>query len=283
MPYKTERYTAGEFTSRVWPVKPGSYKVFSPNKSIAVALLEGVSLPDLSGIDLPALAIAGTITTENLGVEHIVKNLIANPHLRHLILYGTEIQGHYPGDALLRLHENGTDPKGRIIGARGARPVLKNLTQLEIEHFRSQVQIINLIGHTDVSPLVTRGAELGMLDPAPYEQGLRVDLVEAKRAEPARRLKLDAMGYFVVMVMTGRPNPLVVEHYTNDGVLQNVIEGTEAATVCSTILELGLVSQLDHAAYIGRELARAELSLKSGMRYVQDRAQGHSEACGECG
>ena len=87
MPYKTERYTAGEFASRVWPVQPGSYKVFSPNKSIAVALLEGVSLPDLSGIDLPALAIAGTITTENLGVEHIVKNLIANPHLRHLIRF----------------------------------------------------------------------------------------------------------------------------------------------------------------------------------------------------
>ena len=42
MPYKTERYTAGEFASRVWPVQPGSYKVFSPNKSIAVALLAGV-------------------------------------------------------------------------------------------------------------------------------------------------------------------------------------------------------------------------------------------------
>jgi tetrahydromethanopterin S-methyltransferase subunit A len=264
-------------------VQPGSYIVFCSTKSIAVVLLEGVSVADLDGIDLSALAIAGNITTENLGVEHLVKNVIANPFIRHLVLFGTEIQGHLPGDALLSLHENGADPNGRINRARGARPVLKNLTQLEIEQFMSQVQILNLVGNTDLALLVTRVAELGNLDVSPYEQGLQVDLVEAKRAEPARRLKLDKAGYFVIMVMTGRPSPLVVEHYTNDGVLRNVIEGTEAATVCSTIIELGLVSQLDHAAYIGRELARAEFALSAETRYVQDKAQGHSDACKECG
>ena len=281
-PYKTEKYTASEFASRAWPVQPGSYTVFSPTKPIAVALLESVSLRNQSGIDLSAVAIAGTITTENLGVEHLVKNIIANPFIRHLVLFGTEIQGHFPGDALLRLYENGTDPSGRIVGAQGARPVLKNVTKLETEHFRSQVQIINLLGKTDMPLLVTRVAELAMLDLAPYEQGLRVDLVEPKRAEPAHRLKLDKAGYFVIMVMTSRPNPLVIEHYTNDGVLRNVIEGTESATICATILEMGLVSQLDHAAYLGRELARAELSLNSGTRYLQDKAQGDSDACSEC-
>jgi tetrahydromethanopterin S-methyltransferase subunit A len=282
-PYKTEKYTASEFASKAWPVQPGNYLVFSPTQSVAVALLEGVSLSDLSGVGLAALAMAGTITTENLGVEHLVKNLIANPHVRHLVLFGTEIQGHYPGDALLRVHEDGTDPKGRIIGARGARPVLKNLTQLEIEQFKSQVHITSLIGKTDLPMLVARVAELANLDPAPYKQGLRVDLVEAKRAEPARRLKLDKAGYFVVMVMAGRPNPLVVEHYSNDGVLRNVIEGSDAATLCATIVDLGLVSEFDHAAYIGRELAKAEVALNSGTRYVQDKAQGHSERCDECG
>ncbi|MEW6489827.1 MAG: DUF4346 domain-containing protein [Thermodesulfobacteriota bacterium] len=33
-----------------------------------------------------------------------------------------------------------------------------------------------------------------------------------------------------------------------------------------------LVSRLDHVAYLGRELARAEHALRSGARYVQDGA-----------
>jgi tetrahydromethanopterin S-methyltransferase subunit A len=256
--------------------------VFSRTNSVALALLQGVSLDDLSSIDLSAVAIAGTITTENLGIEHLTKNVIANPHIRQLVLFGSEIPGHLPGDALLRLNENGIDSKGYIISAQGARPVLKNLTRLESDHFRSQIKVTNLIGMIDVSILATRLAELKQFALPPYESGLRVDLVEARRAEPARRLKLDRAGYFVIMVMLGEELPIVVEHYTNDGVLRNVIEGSEAASVCATIVEMKLVSQLDHAAYLGRELAKAELSAATKMGYIQDKAQGHSHSCNGC-
>ena len=118
---------------------------------------------------------------------------------------------------------------------------------------------------------------------SPYNSGLRIDLVEPRQAEPARRLTLDKAGYFVIMVMHGRERPLVVEHYSNEGVLLNVIEGADSASICATIVEMKLVSQLDHAAYLGRELARAELSCSPMRRYVQDKAQGHSEQCDECG
>ena len=37
-------------------------------------------------------------------------------------------------------------------------------------------------------------------------------------------------------------------------------------------IEKGLVSRLDHAAYLGKELARADESLRSGDPYVQDAA-----------
>jgi tetrahydromethanopterin S-methyltransferase subunit A len=40
----------------------------------------------------------------------------------------------------------------------------------------------------------------------------------------------------------------------------------------STIIENGWVSQLSHAAYLGKELARAELALRLGGEYVQDGA-----------
>jgi tetrahydromethanopterin S-methyltransferase subunit A len=66
----------------------------------------------------------------------------------------------------------------------------------------------------------------------------------------------------------------LVEHYTNDGVVDVTIEGASPSAVYSAAIEKGLVSRLDHAAYLGRELARAERSLETGERYVQDRAPG---------
>jgi tetrahydromethanopterin S-methyltransferase subunit A len=115
---------------------------------------------------------------------------------------------------------------------------------------------------------------LGHQPVQPYEAGLKVDLVEIQAAKPARRLKLDPEGYFVIMVMEDKENPLLVEHYSNDGILKNMIEGKDSASICATLIENKLISQLDHAAYLGRELAKAELSISRGSRYKQDRAQG---------
>jgi dihydropteroate synthase len=33
---------------------------------------------------------------------------------------------------------------------------------------------------------------------------------------------------------------------------------------------MGLVSTLDHAAYLGSELAKAEVALRTGKEYIQD-------------
>ncbi len=65
---------------------------------------------------------------------------------------------------------------------------------------------------------------------------------------------------------------LLLEHYGNDGVLDAVIEGKTAAEIYIPAIERKLVSRLDHAAYLGKELARAEQALLSGMAYVQDAA-----------
>ncbi len=51
-----------------------------------------------------------------------------------------------------------------------------------------------------------------------------------------------------------------------------VIEGKDARSVYATIIANGWVTQLSHAAYLGKELARAEISLYRGVPYVQDGA-----------
>jgi len=152
--------------------------------------------------------------------------------------------------------------------------VLKNLTECEISHFRKQIQIINLIGERDLSELTRQLELLNKQAVQPYEAGLKVDLVEIQSAKPAKRLKLDPAGFFVIMVMKGKEHPLLVEHYGNDGRLKHMIEGVDSASICATLIEKKLISQLDHAAYLGRELAKAELSLLSDSKYTQDQAQG---------
>jgi tetrahydromethanopterin S-methyltransferase subunit A len=274
-PFKIEIIKPDDFTIKNWPVQPGDYRVLKATKSIALAVLKGIDLDNPALATLHSrIAIIGSITTENLGVEHLVKNLISNPFLRHLVLWGEDVEGHLPGDALINLFCNGVDKKKRIIGARGARPVLKNLTQSETQHLRRQIQVFDMIGRKDISELNNRLELFNKQATQPYEAGLKVDLVEIKKAKPSRRLKLDPAGYFVIIVMREKEYPLLVEHYSNDGRLMNIIEGMDSASICATLVESNLISQLDHAAYLGRELAKAEISLVSDFTYRQDRAEG---------
>jgi dihydropteroate synthase-like protein len=50
------------------------------------------------------------------------------------------------------------------------------------------------------------------------------------------------------------------------------VAGESAREVMDTLLELELVSRLDHAAYLGRELEKAELALRFNRSYAQDDA-----------
>jgi len=53
-----------------------------------------------------------------------------------------------------------------------------------------------------------------------------------------------------------------------------VTEAGNATDGYTSVLAAGLVSRLDHAAYLGRELTRAEHALRSGTRYRPDAAPG---------
>ncbi len=48
------------------------------------------------------------------------------------------------------------------------------------------------------------------------------------------------------------------------------VAGRNARDILNTLIERGLVSRLDHAGYLGRELERAEIALRLKRSYVQD-------------
>ena len=263
-----------------WPPLPGSYTVLRFHAAVAVCTLNSEHLVAALANDRPeGLAIVGTLNTENLGIERVIKNVLCNPNIRALVQCGDDTQqavGHLPGQSLVSLLENGVDERGRIRGSRGKRPVMKNVTTAQIEAFRSQVRLVSLIGENDPKVISKAVVEAGHASPGAFGGAPKDVKMPVVGATEPQHLVPDPAGYLVVYPDVSRAL-LLVEHYTNAGVLDSVIEGHTATAVYSTIIERGLVSRLDHAAYLGRELARAHHTLRTGEPYVQDRAPGELE------
>jgi tetrahydromethanopterin S-methyltransferase subunit A len=51
---------------------------------------------------------------------------------------------------------------------------------------------------------------------------------------------------------------------------KEVIEGKDSRSILRTIIENSWVTHFSHYAYLGKELAKAEISIKYGLRYLQD-------------
>jgi tetrahydromethanopterin S-methyltransferase subunit A len=263
-----------------WPPHPGEYIVGNPSASVAICTLSNRALPQkLIAAVGPDLAIAGRCDTENIGIEKVVLNLLTNSHIRWLILCGVEAPGHRAADAFLQLKERGVDANMKVLESASWRPVLKNLTLFDVARFREQIELINLIGVTTVSKIVAAAHEVAKKPTAALsfqtsdnssKIASRVERLEARAPEI---LRLDKAGFFVVLPQAAT-GLIICEHYENNGRLAHVIEGREGAVIAATVIQEGLVTQLDHAAYLGRELTKAEIALKTGSGYEQDAALG---------
>lgn len=278
-----------------WPPYPGDYRVLGYTRPVAVCTLHSDDLvAPLADARPDGVSVVGALQTENLGIERIVENVVANPHIRRLVLCGEDTEGrigHFPGQSLKALVEHGTDEEGRIVEAEGRRPALENITDAMVARFREQVEIVDRIGEGAVETLVDEIEAVADQAPEPMDRAWESsrDTVRTIPAREPERLRLDRAGYVVITPDRNRGR-LVAEHYTNDGVLDAVVAGESARAVMHALLDEDLVGRMDHAAYLGRELALAELALTEGRTYVQDRAPGEidetsgaSDDSGTCG
>ena len=262
-----------------WPPLPGDYVVVRHGAPVAVCTLNGFALASEIGDRLPSgLAIAGALHTENLGIERIIRNVLANPNVRFVVLCGEDTRqaiGHLPGQSLAALCEDGIDEAGRIRGARGKRPVIRNVSREEVEAFRRQIELVDLSGEEDTARIAREVEACAARTPGPFDGAPAIAAIPVVAASEPARLVLDPAGFLVVY--PDRERGLVLEHYRKEGVLDLVIEGSTASAVGASAVERGFVSRLDHAVYLGRELARAEECLRTGAPYAQDRAPGPAQ------
>lgn len=258
-----------------WPPLPGDYRVLRYHAPVVVCTLMDDELAStVAGDAGPEVAIVGTMKTENLGIERLMQNVLANPHLRFVVLCGPDSQqavGHWPGQSLVALAHSGVDEHGRINGARGKRPFLLNLPRKAVEHFRRTVEIVDLISTTESSAVLDAVRRCALLNPGPAAAFTPEWQVPVIGGYLPPRMVADPEGYFVIYLDRTR-RLLSLEHYRNDGVLDAIIQGSSAAELYIPAIDRGMLSRLDHAAYLGRELARAEEALRTGEPYVQDAA-----------
>lgn len=270
-----------------WPPLPGDYTALRYRAPVAVcALTDGDLASTVAAQARPEVAIAGTLQTENLGIERVITNVLANPHIRFLVVCGADSRqaiGHLPGQSIVALARSGLNDRLRIIGAPGKRPVLRNLSRAAIDHFRQTVEIIDLVNNDHRPTILDAVRHCADRNPGPAEPFAVERVLQPVRGYVPERMAADPAGYLVVYVDRAR-GLLSLEHYRTDGVLDTIVEGRTAAELYIPAIDQGLISRLDHAAYLGRELARAEHALAHEEPYVQDAAPEQRAPAGtECG
>lgn len=290
-----------------WPTVDGEYTVLDRSAPVAVTTLASLKLEEkIAKIKPEGLCIIGKTETENIGIDKLVKNIITNPAIRYLILAGEEAPGHKSGATIMALWRNGVDKNMRVIDSPGRRPVLKNLNHSDVRAFRSQIEIDDQQGCSNITTLKNRIKALakrseplsavgsilpqvsscgcgGTCHPEPPKPASMPVILNSKskaekrpvtarvKAVNPKSVKLDKAGYFVIMPF--RKNKVIlVEHYNYENKLLRVIEGKNSRELYFTIINNKWISELSHAAYLGKELARAELSIKNNVKFVQDGA-----------
>jgi len=140
-----------------YPPEEGRYLRGNDYSPVAVVIIlihpaeeipRGIEVLVKTGVESGA-ALSGTLQTENIGLEKLICNIVANPNIRYLVLAGPESPGHFTGEALIALFKNGIDQKKRIIGTKSPAPYLFNIPAQDVERFREQVTLVNLLNEGD--------------------------------------------------------------------------------------------------------------------------------------
>lgn len=245
----------------------------NPDSPVAVCTLASADLPAQlaeAGLDDRVMLIA-PLEMENVGIERIVAYTLDHPVLRFVILAGQDLPGRRAGQALLALKENGLAENGKIAGARSAHATISNLTVAEVAAFQDQIELIDRRESEDVAAIAGIVEDCWARNPGPVTAQRAPRVVEPIEAthDKYREWDMDPLGYWLILPKP-EENAIVCEQYDYQYKLQQVIRGQSAETICATITRLNLVSRMQHAAYLGREIAKAETALKHGLKYVQD-------------
>jgi dihydropteroate synthase-like protein len=102
------------------------------------------------------------------------------------------------------------------------------------------------------------------------EPPIKSDEAEVYKASKDVRFTPDKLGWFKIQLDRDAKKIEAISYHHGDKKPAAVVMGDEATEVYQTIVREKMVGKLEHAAYLGRELEKAEIALRLGRSYVQD-------------
>lgn len=131
--------------SKSWPVYFKSVlRVGNFKSNVGIATLWTPVDLICQGLEKNSYTVAGQLYSE-AGVNFIVRNVLANPRIRYIVLCGEENQREKSGQALINLKKKGVDRKNQIVGTQNGF-IDKEIPPEVIAKFRQGVKIIDLRG-----------------------------------------------------------------------------------------------------------------------------------------
>jgi tetrahydromethanopterin S-methyltransferase subunit A len=268
------RHIPGSRSADQWPFLGGRYRVFDVTAPVVVVGANAEALAeDLAALATPGICMVATQCRSAGDIEKLIRNIAANMAIQNVIVIGAETDKTAALTALLALLGADTQPDAQAQAI--ARKVTSRLDDVDLSALGRQVRAISMPGTAETDRVIARISELaseanrpntGFRAPAQEDENGIERVITARNIE--YEMQPDKAGSFFVCIKNKK---IVVEQYTAKNDLLRIIEGHTARDLCITLIRNGWVSRLDHAAWLGRELLRAELSMQTGEQFVPDR------------
>lgn len=261
-----------------WPFVRGSYYVADSTAAVVVITLGSDKLArDLAALGTRGLCMTCPLAGSRGDIERLAHTLITNLSIQHLLCVGDDTKDSVALMGLKALFTEGGDFDGALHAAGRSK---MRLTVADVAALRKQVQYTDMHGCVELDKIVARVTQLssnakrgttGFVAPNGNGKGKDVDAENRVIAADnlTHELVEDKGGYFRISVDGQR---LVAEHFNGKDERLRIIEGRSARSIYLTLIRNGWVSRLDHAAYLGSELTRAETALRNGTGYSQESA-----------
>jgi dihydropteroate synthase-like protein len=144
-----------------------------------------------------------------------------------------------------------------------------NKTKGCVEELSTAVKMM-LLAKDRGSPPKDLGIDLLILKEKTAKDELKLEDVKATSVKRRHRFTYDPKGCFKIFVDRKSKEIILVHYGYKDGKPDFAFKNKDPINLCREAINKGLISRLDHAAYLGVELMKAQIALKTGKSYVQD-------------
>lgn len=97
-------------------------------------------------------------------------------------------------------------------------------------------------------------------------EGAKVIIAEY---DDLKEFTIDPAGYFLIRILP-ETKEIEVGFCRGGHKIDVIVRGKKPIDIYHNVVKLNLITRMEHAAYLGRELQKAFIALQKNIKYVQD-------------